>query len=126
MSDVSAAAEGSSLLSTIAPGTPTPLSCRLSFVMLFSRKDVSGIPQKSVMLACSSTTMARFSAASPVMSLSAMLHHQGTQQWYEKHREGLGRRDERGGLPQSVRIFVSGADRNANTKGLFECQFGLP
>ena len=80
MSDVSAAAEGSSLLSTIAPGTPTPLSCRLSFVMLFSRKDVSGIPQKSVMLACSNTALASWSRASPVMLLSATLHHQGTEQ----------------------------------------------
>ena len=72
-SDVSAAAEGSNLLSTIAPGTPTPcgilLRSRLSSVMLFSRKEVNGIPQKSVMLACSSTTVARFSAASPVMLL---------------------------------------------------------
>ena len=68
-SDVSATAEGSNLLSTIAPGMPTPLLCRLSSVMLFSRKEVNGIPQKSVMLACSSTTVARFSAASPVMLL---------------------------------------------------------
>ena len=80
MSDVSAAAEGSSLLSTIAPGTPTPLSCRLSSVMLFSRKEASGIPQKSVILACSSTALASWSAASPVMLLSATLHHQGTEQ----------------------------------------------
>ena len=67
MSDVSAAAEGSSLLSTIAPGTPTPLRSRLSSVMLFSRKETSGIPQKSVILACSSTTLASWSAVSPVM-----------------------------------------------------------
>ena len=66
-SDLSATAEGSNLLSTIAPGTPTPLCFRKSSVMLFSRKETSGIPQKSVMLACSSTTVARFSAASPVM-----------------------------------------------------------
>ena len=69
MSDVSAAAEGSSLLSTIAPGTPTPLFCRLSSVMLLSRSEASGIPQKSVIAACSSTTVPRWSAASPVMSL---------------------------------------------------------
>ena len=67
MSDVSAAAEGSNLLSTIAPGTPIPLRSRSSSVMLFSRKETSGIPQKSFILACSSTTAARFSAASPVM-----------------------------------------------------------
>ena len=80
MSDVSAAAEGSSLLSTIAPGTPTPLSSRSSSVMLFSRSEASGIPQKSVILACSSTTLANWSTASPVMLLSATLHHQGTEQ----------------------------------------------
>ena len=66
LSDVSAAAQGSNLLSTIAPGTPTPLAFRLSSVMLFSRKETSGIPQKSVRAACSSTTLARVSAASPV------------------------------------------------------------
>ena len=90
MSDVSAAAEGSSLLSTIAPGTPTPFLFRSSSGMLFSRKDTSGIPQKSVILLCSSTAVAKFSAASPVILLKATLHHQGTQQWYEKHREGAG------------------------------------
>ena len=96
LSEVSAAAEGSSLLSTIAPGTPTPFHFRSSSVMLFSRKEASGIPQKSVMLACSSTAVARFSAASPVMLLQETLHHQGTQQWYEKHREGAGQeRSER-------------------------------
>ena len=73
LSDVSAAAEGSSLLSTIAPGSPTPLPSRSSSVMLFSRKERSGIPQKSVILACSSTAVARFSAASPVMSLKPTL-----------------------------------------------------
>ena len=73
MSEVSAAAEGSNLLSTIAPGTPTPLRSRLSSVMLFSRKETSGIPQKSVILACSSTAVARFSAASPVMLLKPTL-----------------------------------------------------
>ena len=90
MSEVSAAAEGSNLLSTIAPGTPTPLRSRLSSVMVFSRKETSGIPQKSVILACSSTTVARFSAASPVVSLKPTLHHQGTQQCYEKLIEVLG------------------------------------
>ena len=69
LSDVSAAAEGSNLLSTIAPGTPTPWISRSSSVMLFSRKATSGIRQKLVILACSSTTAARFSAASPVMLL---------------------------------------------------------
>ena len=39
LSEVSAAAEGSNLLSTIAPGTPTPLPSILSSVMLFSRKE---------------------------------------------------------------------------------------
>ena len=77
LSEVSAAAEGSNLLSTIAPGTPTP--SRLSSVMLFSRKETSGIPQKSVIMACSSTTLARWSAASPVMLLTPTLCHQGAQ-----------------------------------------------
>ena len=72
-SDLSATAEGSNLLNTIAPGTLTPLPSRLSSVMLFSRKEASGIPQKSVILACSSTAMARFSAASPVMLLKRTL-----------------------------------------------------
>jgi hypothetical protein len=66
LSDVSAVAEGSSLLSTIAPGTPTLLPCRSSSVMLFSRSKVSEIPQKSFITACSSTTVARWLAASPV------------------------------------------------------------
>ena len=51
LSDVSAAAEGSNLLSTIAPGTPTPPPLRLSSVMLFSRSEASGIPQNSVIAA---------------------------------------------------------------------------
>ena len=51
LSDVSAAAEGSNLLSTSAPGTPMPLPGRSSSVMLFSRKEASGIPQKSVIAA---------------------------------------------------------------------------
>ena len=108
LSDVIAVAEGSNLLNTIAPGTPTPFLCRSSSVMLFSRKETSGIPQKSVIMACSSTALARWPATSPVMLFQATLHHQGTQRWYEKHREGLGRRDQRGGQPQSVRFLVSG------------------
>ena len=51
LSDVSAAAEGSNLLSTIAPGSPTPFPFRLSSVMLFSRSEASGIPQNSVIAA---------------------------------------------------------------------------
>ena len=73
MSDVSAAAEGSNLLSTIAPGTPKPVLSRLSSVTLFSRSEASGIPQKSVIAACSSTTVARWLAASPVMLLEQTL-----------------------------------------------------
>jgi len=73
LSDVSAAAEGSNLLSTIAPGTPTPFLLRLSFVTMFSRSEASGIPQNSVIAACSSTTMARWLAASPVMLLEPKL-----------------------------------------------------
>ena len=75
MSDLSAVAEASSLLSTRAPGTPMPLLSRLSSVMLFSRREVSGIPQKSVIMACSSTTVARWLAASPVMLLKLTLCH---------------------------------------------------
>ena len=45
LSDLTAAAEGSSLLSTNAPGSPTPLFSRLSSVTLFSRKGTSEIPQ---------------------------------------------------------------------------------
>ena len=86
-SDLSATAQGSNMLSTIAPGTPTPFLFRSSSGMLFSRKDTSGIPQKSVILLCSSTAVAKFSAASPVILLKATLHHQGTHKWYEKHRE---------------------------------------
>ena len=51
LSDVIAVAEGSSLLNTIAPGTPTPLRSRLSSVMLFSRSEASGIPQNLVIAA---------------------------------------------------------------------------
>jgi len=73
LSEVSAAAEGSNLLSTIAPGTPTPICFRSSSVMKFSRSEVSGIPQKSVIVACSSTTVARWLAASPVIPLKPTL-----------------------------------------------------
>ena len=73
LSDVSAAAEGINLLSTIAPGTPTPLLTRSSSVMLFSRSEASGIPQKSVITTCSSTTVARWLAASPVILLKPTL-----------------------------------------------------
>ena len=73
LSDLSAAAEGSNLHSTIAPGTPTPLYFRSSSVMLFSRSEVSGIPQKSVIVACSNTTVARWLAAPPVISLKPTL-----------------------------------------------------
>ena len=106
MSDVSAAAEGSSLLSTIAPGSPTPFSFRSSSVMLFSRKAMSGIPQKSEILACSNTRLASWSAASPVMSSQQTLHHQGTRQWYEKHREGLGKRSPRQRRATTHRMFA--------------------
>jgi len=87
-SDVSAFAEGNSLLSTIAPGTPTPLYSRSSSVMLFSRSEVSGIPQKSVILACSSTTLASWSAASPVMPFHPTLCVTGAGDVSEVH-EGL-------------------------------------
>ena len=73
MSDVSAAAQGSNLLSTIAPGTPMSFNSRSSSVMLFSRKEASGIPQKSVILACSNPALASWSAASPVMLLKPTL-----------------------------------------------------
>ena len=125
MSDLTAAAEGSSLLSTIAPGTLIPLCSRSSSVMLFSRKETSGIPQKSVIMACSSTTVARFSAASPVMPLKPTLHHQGTQQCYEKLREVLGRRDQRGGLPQSARFLVSGPVDSPQHPSLLPCSQSL-
>ena len=88
MSDVIAVAEGSNLLNTIAPGTPTPLRSRLSSVMLFSRKETSGIPQKSVILACSSTTFASWSAASPVMRLHTTLCVTGAGDVSEVH-DGL-------------------------------------
>ena len=54
-----------------------PLRSRSSSVMLFSRSEASGIPQKSVMAGCSSTIFARVSAASPVMLLKPTLRHRG-------------------------------------------------
>ena len=92
MSDVSAPAEGSNLLSTIAPGTPTPFPFRSSSVMLFSCSEASGIPQNSVIAACSSTTLARWLAASPVMSLWPTLCVRGAGDVREVHDA----------LPQSV------------------------
>ena len=43
--------------------------------MLFSRSEVRGIPQNSVIMTSSSTTLARVSAASPVISLDPTLRH---------------------------------------------------
>ena len=108
LSEVSAGAEGSSLLSTIAPGTPTPFPFRSSSVMLFSRSEASGIPQKSVIAACSSTTVARWSAASPVMLLKPTLWpHRGAHN-NERHADRGCGQGRRGGLPQSVCFFVNG------------------
>jgi len=98
LSDLSAAAEGSNLLSTIAPGTPMPFLSRSSSVMLFSRSEESGIPQNSVIMACSSTTVARWLAALPVMSLRPTLCVTGAGDVREVHD----------GLPQSVCFVVSG------------------
>ena len=96
--DVSAATEGSNLLSTIASGTLIPLPCRFSFVMLFSRSEASGIPQNSVIMACLSTFLARWLAASPVMSLRPTLCVTGARDVSEVHD----------GLQQSVCFLVSG------------------
>ena len=73
-SDTRAVAAGSKLLNTIAPGTPTPFCARLSSVKLFSRSETSGMPQKSVSVADSSTTLAKLSAPSLVMLLKPTLH----------------------------------------------------
>ena len=100
LSDVSAGAEVNSLLSTIAPGMPTPKPSRSSSVMLFSRSEMSGIPQKLVSAACSITALARWSAASPVMPLLQRLCHRSTHAMvWEAHSKGMGRICERGGLP---------------------------
>ena len=56
-----------------------PLPSRLSSVMLFSRSEASGIPQKSVMSGCSSTDLARVSAASPVIPFQPTLRHSRRQ-----------------------------------------------
>ena len=72
--EASADADGRRLLSTIAPGTPTPFSFRSSSVMVFWRKETSGMPQKLVSTVCSRTTLANFSAPSPMMSLNPTLH----------------------------------------------------
>ena len=73
LSVFSAVAEGRRLLSTIAPGTPTPLPLRSRSVMPFSRSETSGMLQKSVSDVCSSTTFANCSAPSPVMLLEPTL-----------------------------------------------------
>ena len=69
LSEVSAVAEGSSSLNTMAPGRPTPLPRRSSSVMLFSRSMTSGMWQKSIIAACSSTAIAKLPAASPTIKL---------------------------------------------------------
>ena len=66
-SEERAVAAGSRLESTIAPGTPMPLPAKSSSVMLFWRSEERGMPQKSVSEVCSSTTLAKLSAPSPVM-----------------------------------------------------------
>ena len=68
-SDVRAVAAGIRLLKTIAPGTPTPLLFRSSSVTLFSRNETSGMLQKPVSEADSSTALANVLAPSPVMLL---------------------------------------------------------
>ena len=72
--DASAVADGRRLLSTIAPGTPIPFLSRSSSVMVFWRKETSGMPQKSLSTVCSRTTLANFSAPSPMMLLNPTLH----------------------------------------------------
>ena len=66
-SEVRPVAVGIKLLRIIAPGTPTPFCDKTSSVTLFSRRETSGMPQKSVSEADSSTTLARFSDPSPLM-----------------------------------------------------------
>ena len=120
MSDVSVVAAGSSWLKTIAPGTPTPLRSRSSSVMLFSRKETSGMSQKLVIMACSSTTLARLSAASPVMSLKLTLHISRAHTNNAKaHSKEMGRRYQ--AATGKVFAFLSaGADKKANTLVWFE------
>ena len=78
-SDLSAVADGIRLLSTMAPGIPTPLSVRLSSVMVFWRNKTIGMLQKSVSDACSRTTLAILSAPSLVMSLPPTLYKMGVK-----------------------------------------------
>ena len=113
LSDVSATAEGSSLLSTIAPCTPTPFCRRLSSMMLLSRSKTSGIPQKSAIAACLNTTVARSLAALPVKLLKQTLCHGvahsigtgGTQRkgWAQERLKEVG--------CQSIRLLVKGQKR---------------
>ena len=108
MSDVSTVAAGSSFLKTIDPGTPRLLPDRSSSVMLFSRKETSGMSQKLVIMACSSTTLARLSAASPVMSFSQTLHISRAHTNNAKiHSKEMGRRHQ-GCHRKNVRLLVSG------------------
>ena len=72
-SDLRAVAAGIKLLRTIAPGTPTPFFSKFSSVRPFSRSETSGMPQKLVSDADSSTALAKFAAPSPVMSLKPTL-----------------------------------------------------
>ena len=78
-SDLSAVANGRSLLSTIAPDTPTPMLLRLSSVMVFWRNETIGMLQKSISDACSRTTLAILSAPSPVIPLNPTLHEMGVK-----------------------------------------------
>ena len=76
-SEVRAVAVGIRLLRTIDPGIPMPFPRRSSSVTLFSRRETSGVPQKSVSDGDSSTILARFSAPSPVMPLEPTLQNVG-------------------------------------------------
>ena len=76
-SDVMAVAADIKLLKTIAPGTLAPLFERSSSVTPFSRNETSGMPQKSVSEADSSTTLANVSAPSPAISLKPTLRNKG-------------------------------------------------
>ena len=109
MSDVSTVAAGSSFLKTIDPGTPRLLPDRSSSVMLFSRKATSGMPQKSVIIACSRTTLARWSAASPVILLKLTLHISRVHTHSANtHSTEMGSRRHQGCHRNSVRFLVSG------------------
>ena len=78
-SDLSAVADGRRLLSTIAPGTPTPLLIRSSSVMVLWRSETIGMLQKSISDVCSRTTLAILSAPSPVIPLDPTLHEMGVK-----------------------------------------------